>query len=422
MKILHTSDWHLDHRLYDRRRTDEHRAFLDWLCQTIIDREVDILIVSGDIFDNRTPTLDSKQLYFRFLTQLYESRLSGLSKCRAVIITAGNHDSASFLETDKPILRYLNISVVAQRPEIIVIPSSETSSPSDFPAIIVAMPFLSDVELRKSSPEESAEDKAVNLMLGLRSVYRSMATEAQTRQSELLQTYPYAPIIATGHLFAQGSKSLGSDAGERDIYVGSLGQFPAGDFPQQFDYIALGHLHVPQTVGGEERIQYSGSPIPIGFGESGQTKRVIEVNWGADGIPVFTSLPVPQFQKLVQISESDKSAIEQRVKTLVEESKQSDQCVWLEIVYRGVEAPGELPQTIDEILSDSNITLLAFKWIGIREVGISPLFKGETLQSLDPIEVFKRTLTSMYVKEEERDDLIKMYEEILYDSQSAASD
>ena len=184
----------------------------------------------------------------------------------------------------------------------------------------------------------------------------------------------------------------------------------------------MGHLHVPQTVGGEERIQYSGSPIPIGFGESGQTKRVIEVNWGADGIPVFTSLPVPQFQKLVQISESDKSAIEQRVKTLGEESKQSDQCIWLEIVYRGVEAPGELPQTIDEILSDSNITLLAFKWIGIREVGISPLFKGETIQSLDPIEVFKRTLTSMYVKEEERDDLIKMYEEILYDSQSAASD
>ena len=101
MKILHTSDWHLDCRLYDRRRADEHQAFLNWLRQTVINREIDVLIVSGDVYDNRTPTLESQQMYNQFLVQLYKDRLSGKSVCRHVIITAGNHDSAAFLETSK---------------------------------------------------------------------------------------------------------------------------------------------------------------------------------------------------------------------------------------------------------------------------------------------------------------------------------
>ena len=103
MKILHTSDWHLDCRLYDHRRSDEHQAFLNWLRQTIIDREIDVLIVSGDVYDNRTPTLESRKMYLDFLDQLIDDRIDGKSLCRSVIVTAGNHDSTSFLETDKQI-------------------------------------------------------------------------------------------------------------------------------------------------------------------------------------------------------------------------------------------------------------------------------------------------------------------------------
>ena len=104
MKILHTSDWHLDCRLYDRRRTDEHQAFLNWLRQTVIDREIEVLIVSGDVYDNRTPTLESQQMYNQFLVQLYTDRLNGKSRCRHVIITAGNHDSAQRLAFARPLL------------------------------------------------------------------------------------------------------------------------------------------------------------------------------------------------------------------------------------------------------------------------------------------------------------------------------
>ena len=413
MKILHTSDWHLDCRLYDRRRADEHQAFLNWLCQTVIDREIDVLIVSGDAYDNRTPTLESQQMYNQFLVQLYKDSLSGKSRCRHVIITAGNHDSAAFLETSKQILQYFNITVVAKEPELVVVPPAGNGKPDDAPAIIAAVPFMSDMELRKSVDGESAAERSQRLMEGIHSVYQTCAQKAEEKKQELLQNSPFVPVIATGHLFTQGASSLGAEGGERDIYVGTLEKFPVGDFPDAFDYIALGHLHVPQVVGGQERIQYSGSPIPIGFGEAKQTKRVVEVQWSADGKQTVTFIEIPCFQKLVQISEKEKSAIEQRVTELISDCQQSNQSVWLEVLYRGSEAPEMFNQKLEDLLANSPVTLFAFKWLATRQTGISRQFKGESLRSLDPIDVFERTLNSQNVSEEDRDDLLKMYNEIL---------
>ena len=230
---------------------------------------------------------------------------------------------------------------------------------------------------------------------------------------ELLQYSSFVPVIATGHLFTQGASSLGADGGERDIYVGTIEKFPAGEFPDAFDYIALGHLHVPQVVGGQERIQYSGSPIPVGFGEASQKKRVVEVQWTADGNRTVTSVEIPCFQRLVQISEKEKSVIEQKVTELLNECQQNNQNVWLEVLYRGCEAPGAFNLTIDNILTNSSVTLLAFRWLGTKEAGISRQFKGETLKKLDPIEVFQRTLVSQKVPDEEYGYLLEMYKEIL---------
>lgn len=413
MKILHTSDWHLDCRLYDRRRSDEHLAFLNWLRQTIIDQEIDVLIVSGDVYDNRTPTLESRKTYLHFLTQLYDDNKSGKSRCRHIIITAGNHDSAAFLEADKELLEHFDISVVGREPELIVVPPAEQNQSDDMPAIIAAVPFMSDVELRKSVEGESINERLLHLMEGIRDVYHNIAQQAEEKRKELLQDSPFVPIIATGHLFAQGASSLGTDGGERDIYVGTLEKFPAGDFPDTFDYIALGHLHVPQTVGGQDRIQYSGSPIPIGFGEANQTKRVVLVQWSADGKRTISSLDIPCFQKLVQIASKEKSVIEQKVSELVSDCQQSNQNVWLEVLYRGSEAMGMFNQTIENLLANSPVTLFALRRLGTRETGISRQFEGETLKKLDPVEVFHRAMTTLNVSKEEQDDLLKLYNVIL---------
>ncbi|MGE6439813.1 exonuclease SbcCD subunit D C-terminal domain-containing protein, partial [Psychrobacter sp. NPDC078370] len=111
--------------------------------------------------------------------------------------------------------------------------------------------------------------------------YDNVADIAKTKQADLIKTHQrYIPIVATGHLFASGGKTT-EDDGVRELYVGSLGKISADMFNDGFDYVALGHLHVPQRVGGRESIRYSGSPIAMGFGEAKQQKQVLLVQFGA---------------------------------------------------------------------------------------------------------------------------------------------
>jgi len=107
MKILHTSDWHLGQKFLSKDRIDEHQSALDWLRQTIIEQEIDVLLVSGDIFDIGNPPSYARHLYYRFLTSLQGTY------CRHVVITGGNHDSPSMLNAPKELLEILNVYVVS---------------------------------------------------------------------------------------------------------------------------------------------------------------------------------------------------------------------------------------------------------------------------------------------------------------------
>ena len=110
MNILHTSDWHLGRTLFGRKRDGEFEAFLAWLLATIEREQVDVLLVAGDVFDTTTPNHRVQTLYYRFLHQV-------APLCRHVVITAGNHDSPSFLTAPKALLRAFNVHVVGTRSE-----------------------------------------------------------------------------------------------------------------------------------------------------------------------------------------------------------------------------------------------------------------------------------------------------------------
>lgn len=276
LTVLHTSDWHLGRRLYGNMRYDEFEAFLTWLTQTIQDYKVDVLIVAGDIFDTMTPSNRAQNLYYRFLgeiSQLY---------CDHVVIVAGNHDSPSFLDAPAAILKYLSVHVIGTACENfedeVLLLKDQHGEPQ---CLIAAVPYLRDRDVRLSLPGESALDKDKMVLAGIQHHYDQVAQIAKTQQAALSDQYRrHIPIIATGHLFATGSKTTDDD-GVRDLYVGSLGQVSAELFDDCFDYVALGHLHVPQKVGGREHIRYCGSPIAMGFGEAHQQKQVLLLKFGA---------------------------------------------------------------------------------------------------------------------------------------------
>ena len=276
LTILHTSDWHLGRRLYGRMRYEEFEAFLSWLQDTISAQQVDVLIVAGDIFDTMTPSNRAQALYYEFLGKVSKSC------CQHIVIVAGNHDSPTFLDAPSNVLKFLNVHVIGTacddlNDEVMVLDNAD-GTPH---CIISAVPYLRDRDVRSSSAGESAQSKDANVIAGICAHYDDVADIAKAKQAELTKAYKrHIPIIATGHLFAAGGTTTDDD-GVRELYVGSLGKVSADMFSESFDYVALGHLHVPQRVGGRETIRYSGSPIAMGFGEARQQKQVLLIQFGA---------------------------------------------------------------------------------------------------------------------------------------------
>src|SRR3989339_1508050 len=212
MKFLHTSDWHLGRSLYGKKRYDEFSAFLDWLAGFIGAQRIDVLLVAGDVFDTGTPSNRAQELYYGFLCRV------SASCCRHVVIIAGNHDSPSFLNAPKEILKALQVHVVGAvtedpEDEILVL-----KGPSGNPeAVVCAVPYLRDRDIRVAEAGESLEDKNMRLIQGIKTHYAEIAGLAEEKR----KPFGDIPVVALGHLFAAGGKTLEGD-GVRELYVGSL--------------------------------------------------------------------------------------------------------------------------------------------------------------------------------------------------------
>jgi len=401
MKILHTSDWHLGRSLYGKKRYEEFAAFLDWLVQTIKAESIDTLLIAGDVFDTTTPSNRAQSLYYSFLCQV--SRTC----CRHIVIIGGNHDSPSFLNAPKELLLALNVYVVGAitdslADEVIVLHHGDQPQ-----AIICAVPYLRDKDIRTAEPGESIDDKNAKLVYGLKHHYQQVCAIAEQKRAEFQQAgYKHMPIIGMGHLFTAGGKTLDGD-GVRDLYVGSLAHVTKDIFPVSIDYLALGHLHVPQAVGGAAHIRYSGSPIPMGFGEAKQAKQVVLIDF-AQSIPNIQELPIPCFQKLVRI----KGSLEHIQHTL-EALKNDSSHAWLEIEYTGNNLLPHLRELIDDALVDTQMEIRRIKNRSTSARVMQLVNTDESLDNLNPTDIFQRCLDSFEIPAENREELTMSYDEIV---------
>ncbi len=397
MKILHTSDWHLGRSLYGRKRYEEFAAFLDWLADLIEQKNIDALLVAGDVFDTSTPSNKAQELYYRFLCKVANSC------CLNVVVIAGNHDSPSFLNAPKALLRTLNVHVVgAMTPlpedEVIVLRDGENNPE----AIVCAVPYLRDRDIRTVEAGETIEDKNLKLMDGLRNHYDAVCSIAEQQQKEMGNI----PIIAMGHLFTAGGKTIEGD-GVRELYVGSLAHVVADAFPDCIDYMALGHLHIAQQVGQSKHIRYSGSPIPMGYGEAKKKKEVMLVEFGNTG-PTIQGIAVPCFQPLERLSGSL-----EEIQKGMEELRHAKSNAWLEIEYTGSEIMGNLRELIDATLEGASMEIRRIKNKRVVDQVLNRTNENETLDDLDVKDVFTRCLEAHDVSQEERSEMIGTYNEII---------
>lgn len=390
MKILHTSDWHIGHTLYTKKRLEEHRRFLEWLGTLIEEREIGALIISGDVFDTGAPGGAAQALYYDFLTSVMDTG------CSTVVITSGNHDSPRMLEAPAGLLKSLHIHVVGlpRNPQDHVI--ALHGSDGEVHALCCGVPYLRKNEMVRIDDNGVTGDGKI--AAAVRAFYRSV-TDAAVAKRKALGTD--VPIVATGHLFAAGAQTMGGD-GVRDLYVGSLGQVGADVFPDEIGYVALGHIHGHQTVAGKKHIRYSGSPLPMSFSEIGRDKCVIEIDTDGMGIEV---IDVPIFQKLVRIS-GDYAEI------MDELEKIADEDVWAEVTYTGEEAQASLTYDISEAVKGRRAEVLGIRNNQMMRRILKAEDTEQTLETMSVQDVFLKCLDTQTLGEKARGEMIACFNEI----------
>ncbi|MCG8453480.1 MAG: exonuclease SbcCD subunit D C-terminal domain-containing protein, partial [Spirochaetales bacterium] len=367
------------------------------------EEQVDALLVAGDVFDTSTPSNRAQELYYRFLCRM------AASCCRHVVVVAGNHDSPSFLNAPKELLRALNVHVVGSitenvEDEVVVLQTDDQPE-----AIVCAVPYLRDKDIRRVEAGETIDDKNAKLVEGVKNHYAKVCAMAEQKQAEFKNGgYGSLPILAMGHLFTAGGKTVDGD-GVRELYVGSLAHMGHEVFPPSIDYLALGHLHVPQVVGNTEHIRYCGSPLPMGYGEATQEKKVVLIEIKKHSpAPVIHEIPVPRFQQLVRITGSLDD-----LRARLTELKDQGSTAWLEIEYTGKDIISNLREMIDEIMANSAMEIRRIKNRRVMDRWILPITDEETLDDMDASDVFTRCLDAFEVADEEREELRNSYNEII---------
>lgn len=397
--ILHTSDWHLGHQLYRRRRDEEFEYFLQWLTDTIVERHVDHIIIAGDVFDTGVPGPTAQRLYYQFLARANQAG------ARSITITAGNHDSPLFLTAPGSLLKALKINIIGApsdnvEDEIILLPD-RSGAPE---AIICAVPYLRERDMRKAVPGESIDEREHSLAEGISEHYRQIALKAEKLRREIGRNIP---IIATGHLFTTGATT---GDGVRELYIGALGRLPHSIFPAAFDYVALGHIHKPQKVGGSEFIRYSGSPLPMSFAEADQAKSSVLVHFDGHCASVEL-LQTPQFRKF-QTLRGSREAILQNLEQLIGQCEPGSDAIWLELEHDGTDAIGDLNQRAKELVSGYPLEILCVKPAPQAASSLAKTI-GRSLEEYAPEEMFGQRLAQAGYTEETGADLMASFKELL---------
>jgi exonuclease SbcD len=274
MRLLHTSDWHIGRSLHGTELLAEQEAVLGGLASVVAAESVDAVLVAGDVYDRAVPSADATAVLDRVVGRL-------LAAGAAVVMTPGNHDSARRLGTFSGLLSAagLHVRAATGRLDEPVLLSDEHGD-----VAVYGLPFL--------EPEVARHELGLDGAAGGGRSHEAVLGEAMERVRSDLFLRPNTRSVVLAHAFVGGGVPSES---ERDICVGGVDLVPASVF-DGVDYVALGHLHRPQTL--TPRLRYSGSPLAYSFGEAGQQKQAWLVDLDAHGLADVRPVPLPTPRRL----------------------------------------------------------------------------------------------------------------------------
>ena len=395
IKILHTSDWHIGKQLSRIDFSEDMNMFFDWLIELIEKQSIDVLLMSGDLFDQANPSQQAMRQYYLFLKRMVKL------DCK-VVLTGGNHDSVQVLNAPKELLEILDVKIVGGAPVEISELFIEVEK-NDERLVIAAVPYLRDKDIRQSVAGETYDDKISQMRIGLRNYFESINSYYSANFSNL-------PFVMMGHLFVQG---VSISESEREIQIGNQASIEANVFGDKANYVALGHIHRPQIV-GSDHIRYCGSPIPMSFSEKSDMKQIVIVDFDNGNVKI-EPIEIPVFRKLITLKGSILD-IKNKLDNYQKVSVLSDLA---ELIVVEENENIESIQVLEQLLSEESfegIELLKGKIeFKNKRKGTSDLLKnGEGIADFTPIELFQKRL-AQDESIEDQSELLNAFRELLED-------
>ena len=382
IKIIATSDWHLGNLFHGNDRLPEHKHFLNWLLEQVKTHEPDALLVAGDVFDNGNPSAASQSAYYEFLADATQA-----CPQMQVIITAGNHDSASRLEAPRPMLTRHKVEIrgTVHREwkqatenengywqvhyDDILIPVSNSQGEQ---VVVLAVPYL-----RSDMVQNTNYSQGVNNFL----------RDLTQRASEL---YPGQTLVMMAHMYAKGADIAKSDYSEK-IVIGGQEEVNMEGWTDHPDYMTCGHIHKRQHIWNTDWARYTGSVLPMSFAEKDYTHGVDLVTFEADRHPKVEQLVYEPQHKLVVLPDDDSELSPAKLKTLIKkalpdrlhEKPDEDSC-YVVLKVKMDKANNDDIRELEDLMNTKNAVLCKIQKI-MPQTDISTIVGSRQLKSLDDI-------------------------------------
>lgn len=393
LHLIHTADWHLGQTFFGYDREAEHDAFLEWLGDTLTQRQTDVLLIAGDIFDVANPSATAQRRFYRFLRET-SRRNPGLQ----IVVIAGNHDSAVRLEAPVPLLEEMNTALVGlvKRKEeggidfdSLVFPLCDREG--NRKAWCLAVPFL------RQGDYPASEEEQDTYIAGIGRMYAQLVASASQRRVS------GEALVAMGHLHATGAELSDDDRSER-VIMGGLESVPVDAFSAELAYTALGHIHKAQRVGGRENVRYAGSPLPMSFSEKNYRHQVVEVVLEGEEVVSVASVDIPLTAPLMRVPEQPASPAEvlERVASLpdagADDASDTSRWPYLEVRVLLSEPDPGFRHRVEEVLEGKAVRLTSI-------VPSYPQRQGEEagsaladrdLRKIDPTDMVRQAFAAKY--------------------------
>ena len=388
IRILHTADWHLGQTFFGYDRTEEHEVFLNWLAEEIRQKEIDALIIAGDVFDVSNPSAASQSMYYQFIY-----RVTAENPYLQIVIVAGNHDSAARLEAPLPLLQAMRTEVrgVVRKLEGGEIDYDHLTvelknRKGEVELLCMAVPFL------RQGDYPAVQTEGNSYAEGVRELYAQLLQRLWKRRTE------NQAILAIGHLQATGSEIAEKDYSERTV-IGGLECVSPEAFSEQIAYTALGHIHKAQRVSGRENVRYAGSPIPMSFAEKHYHHGVVMVTFDGGCAVDIERLECPKLIPLVSVPNGEPVSPEAILEALKELPETEAVAPYLEVKVLLEEPEPMLRQEIEDALANKNYRLARIVSTYRTETG-NTTKENENwkrgLQEMSPLQIAQSAFEKIY--------------------------